>query len=899
MIRMPLLAAVAFATLVSLAVAFDDAPPPDEPGPWAVGRMTFTLVDPARDDRELTIDAWYPVDPPDANGAMSEYDMSVIWPTLFLPSTLAFDAPPVSSAGPFPLLAHSHGNQDFRFNCKNLAETLASHGLVVVAPGHTGNTPDGGDPDPASKVYLDRPQDISFLITRMLERNADPADAFFGRIDPDRIGASGSSMGGFTTLAVAGGYKNLPPDTRVRAIAPVTPAAWDLVNQNFAAIEVPSLVWTGTEDWLVDMSDYCYRRLEEGTRYFVNLSMGPHGATGIRCEVYEYMVDAGFPQEAIDAYLEFCGGTACHEDLLPEAECNRLANLYIVSFFKVFVEDDLRYQPFLTREYAETHEPDVFEFRAGCTPDCNGNGVLDSEDIASGASADDDGDGIPDECGAAVLYVDSDASGQNHGTTWEDAYTDLQSAIRVASADCSDTVREIWVAGGTYTPDIAPGSRKHSFFVGDRTALYGGFAGHETEREERDCVSNPTLLSGDLAGDDQPGFVNREDNSINIVKGWGHSSLSVLDGFTVRGAYSETAPFNLGGAACLFLGNLTIDNCRFEENQAQLGGAILVVGTGATMRNCIFAGNHALGYGGAVADAGYLYPPTPRITSCTFWDNVAHESGGALSDGPGRAVVSDCILWGNSPNQIQGGSTVVYCDVQGGWPGAGNFSADPQFVNAPGGDFRLRFGSPCIDAGNNSTPALPDTDFEGDERIVDGDLYGVAVVDIGADELLPEVAARFGTVNAANTALADVLRVNGEAGDRKRILSFSVGEAFAITLDTPPAGPAPAPFALYAWLGANDATDCVAQPYGLGIMCFPTLLSGGDPQPVRIWNNIGMYPWLGVPKLPSVPAPSTVVSFPEGWPHPRTVTLQGFILDDGSEANKPASITNAVVLEIE
>jgi hypothetical protein len=118
-------------------------------------------------------------------------------------------------------------------------------------------------------------------------------------------------------------------------------------------------------------------------------------------------------------------------------------------------------------------------------------------------------------------------------------------------------------------------------------------------------------------------------------------------------------------------------------------------------------------------------------------------------------------------------------------------------------------------------------------------------------------------------------------------------------MESPPAGPVPAPFALYAWLGENDTGHCTPQPLALGAMCFPTFLCGGDPLPYRVWNNIGKEPWLGTPHFPSDPAPSIVASAPVGWPHPITVTLQGFILDNGSAANVPASVTNAIVLSVE
>jgi len=67
----------------------------------------------------------------------------------------------------------------------------------------------------------------------------------------------------------------------------------------------------------------------------------------------------------------------------------------------------------------------------------------------------------------------------------------------------------------------------------------------------------------------------------------------------------------------------------------------------------------------------------------------------------------------------------------------GNISADPLFKNAANGDFHLTQGSPVIDAGDNSAPNLPATDFDGNPRITDGNNDGVATVDPGAYEFAP------------------------------------------------------------------------------------------------------------------------------------------------------------------
>ena len=138
---------------------------------------------------------------------------------------------------------------------------------------------------------------------------------------------------------------------------------------------------------------------------------------------------------------------------------------------------------------------------------------------------------------ADVIYVDQDAvGGLNNGSSWQDAYLDLQFALLDAGAG-----DEIWVAQGVYTPD--PAIREVSFNLRDQVAVYGGFAGTEDDRSQRSYKMHPTVLSGDLLGNDGPNFQNYDDNSLhvvyanNLVSNW-----AVLDGFTVTAGNANNVP---------------------------------------------------------------------------------------------------------------------------------------------------------------------------------------------------------------------------------------------------------------------------------------------------------------------------------------------------------------------
>jgi hypothetical protein len=162
------------------------------------------------------------------------------------------------------------------------------------------------------------------------------------------------------------------------------------------------------------------------------------------------------------------------------------------------------------------------------------------------------------------------------------------------------------------------------------------------------------------------------------------------------------------------------------------------------------------------------------------------------------------------------------------------------------------------------------------------------------------VLLRAGNMDTAVENPVDVLFVNGSAGDDcYRTITNPAGMPVTVAMQSPPGGPNPAPFALYAWPGEAGADDVAEQPYDIGTACFPMPLSNGSPwaPPYTLVNNIG-YPFmLGNPRLPGVPpAPAYIVK--NKILNPGTWTLQGIIFDDNHNPNatKPVSLTNAIVL---
>jgi predicted dienelactone hydrolase len=338
---------------------------PAQLGPWAVGRTTFELADPARGDRTLPVDVWYPVDDADANGPPSVYDL------LFtgIESAVAFDSPPSSAAGPFPLLVFSHGNDGIRFQSFFLMEHLASHGFVVAAPDHVGNTAvDLLIPGPPFETR-DRPLDVSLVITGILGRSATPGDAFEGRVDPDRIGVAGHSFGGFTTLAMATGFQDVPPDLRVRAIMPISPASGILSDAALASIDIPTLLVGGTADTTTPIDPQTTRPwslIPARPRYRVDVIDAGHASFTDICAIGDALLGAGLPPNLLDFLLGNLE-EGCSPDLIPIERAQALTNLYATAYLKRNLAGDPRYSRYLAPAFARKLG-DVIYFRVpGCS----------------------------------------------------------------------------------------------------------------------------------------------------------------------------------------------------------------------------------------------------------------------------------------------------------------------------------------------------------------------------------------------------------------------------------------------------------------------------------------------------------------------------------------------------
>ena len=311
---------------------------------------------------------------------------------------------------------------------------------------------------------------------------------------------------------------------------------------------------------------------------------------------------------------------------------------------------------------------------------------------------------------AAVLLVRADAGPGGDGASWATAFASPATALTHArSGD------EIWVAAGTYLPG---GDRVATFALKQGVAVYGGFAGAETGRDQRDPARNVTVLSGDIG---QPGIA--ADNCHHVVTG---ADGAVLDGFTVTGGYSLDAhgvgarPARASGmnGSGFPQGGMSSPGGRpgrvgpgaggppgmgaqgrpggpgmggagstHTSPQAVLSGPNPSDGAGMlnyqaspTVRNCVFENNQAF-KGGAVynmtSEGGSAMMPGARSTAskaplfvnCVFRDNLAKGRGGGVANDLGTSpTFLNCAFEGNRCLEKGGG---MYND----------FSCSPLVIN--------------------------------------------------------------------------------------------------------------------------------------------------------------------------------------------------------------------------
>lgn len=268
------------------------------------------------------------------------------------------------------------------------------------------------------------------------------------------------------------------------------------------------------------------------------------------------------------------------------------------------------------------------------------------------------------EIDGVTLFVTPTGSGGC--TTWGDA-CGLQTALGMA-ADGD----QVWVAAGIYYPTDT-NDRDISFNLISGVAIYGGFAGSETALEQRNWVTNITILSGDIGTPDVIA-----DNSIHVVQGITVNSATIIDGFTITAGNATDLD---GGGMFLYQSNPTLSHLIFTENTAtNLGGGLFNNYGSPTLTDVTFIDNTVTNYGGggmyssflcnpilndvtftnnsAVYGGGlYVYQSAATLTNLTFTGNTATYGGGLATGYGGNFVLTDAVFSAN--HGMYGGGVYV------------------------------------------------------------------------------------------------------------------------------------------------------------------------------------------------------------------------------------------------
>jgi len=338
---------------------------------------------------------------------------------------------------------------------------------------------------------------------------------------------------------------------------------------------------------------------------------------------------------------------------------------------------------------------------------------------------------------SSIIYVDLEAIGNNDGTSWTDAYTDLQPALETAASG-----DQIWVAAGTYYPSVehcGTGERYKSFQLKNGVGLYGGFdpSTGDIGWSDRDWEGNATILSGDIG---LPG--DNSDNSHHVFchpEGLNLDSSAVLDGFVIQDGNANPYYFPEGMGAGMFnyyssslggggmynqssspiLTNVTISNTNgvgmvnadssptlinvtFSNNN---GGGMLNGGGSPTLINVSFSNNSTYDDGGGI----YNQSSSPILFNVTFSNNHAYDLGGGMYNRMSSSPTLTNVTFSGNVADDGGG---VYND-----------SSSPTLANVTfAGNTAMGHGGGMHNE-NSSSPTLTNVTFSGNTAGWAGGLY--------------------------------------------------------------------------------------------------------------------------------------------------------------------------------
>jgi len=270
------------------------------------------------------------------------------------------------------------------------------------------------------------------------------------------------------------------------------------------------------------------------------------------------------------------------------------------------------------------------------------------------------------------------------------------------------------------------------------------------------------------------------------------NTMAYVDGFTIqRGEQPAKGGMDIQGGGVWLYGGV-LQNCIVQDNNGLApsrnynftqGGGIYITG-GGTVSNCVIRRN--IGFGPS-AWGGGVYMNSGLLTHCQVYNNMNYSGAAGAGVYMTGGTTRNCLMYGNSSDSgggvyVGGGAlenctivtnsaasggngggvylvagtvsnSIVYFNTVGGvhsnlntttgfgyscftnpaTTANGNISGDPLFKDTTEGNYQLNTGSPCLDAGDNSTVTAA-TDLAGKTRIQAATAGATPRVDMGACE---------------------------------------------------------------------------------------------------------------------------------------------------------------------
>ncbi len=368
----------------------------------------------------------------------------------------------------------------------------------------------------------------------------------------------------------------------------------------------------------------------------------------------------------------------------------------------------------------------------------------------------------------AQIYVDASATGDKDGSSWANAFNDLQAALDVAAENA-----EIRVASGTYKPTAAPDdstndNRNKAFHFNKNLVLKGSY----NTTTNAQVFANPSILSGDFNDDDvitgsgsTLSITNNTENAYHVMITEGLTTATQIEGFLITGGHAndfvlvsysgETFYHDSGAGMYNDTSSPSIVNTVFSGNTAYNGAGMYNETSSPSIVNTVFSGNHAQLGGGVYNNNG----SHPNIVNSTFSGNLATNTGGGIRNNhTSSPTIYNSVFYGN-------GSDIANTNTSGSVTATNNFSEDYEetgftlltedpfyrssdpigtdgvwFTDDDG--LKPKIGSPIIDAGDATKLPLDTADLDGDgdtTKVIPFDIRGRSralgtSVDVGAYE---------------------------------------------------------------------------------------------------------------------------------------------------------------------